>query len=312
MGKASNCIKMLMILKASNIVSKDELASRLETNKRNIVEYRKELEEAGYVIEYFPGKDGGYKLDKRSIFVTPDLNLEEEKALINGITYIKTRNDFIDKENYILASEKILGDYNKDYNVGIKYLYSNDVIGNDIKNMIRDIDIAIKHRVRIKFNYLSLKKHVSELKTIDPYDLIEINNVYYVIGYCRDSYMYKVYKINNERMSNVEVSNVNYNIDNDYNLYDIIGKDSLFKDYCEVEFIVKGTQAKLMNEKDLGKYLNKTKLNDGNLLIKGKIHGAKYLLGYFLSFGSELEVIKPQEIVEQMKKEAKKVYQLYK
>ena len=59
MGKSANCIRMLLLLKARGFLTKEELAQLLETNIRNISEYRKELEEAGYRIESTTGKYGG-------------------------------------------------------------------------------------------------------------------------------------------------------------------------------------------------------------------------------------------------------------
>ena len=43
-------------------MTREELAQELNTNVRNILEYRKELEEVGYVIEGTTGKYGGYQL----------------------------------------------------------------------------------------------------------------------------------------------------------------------------------------------------------------------------------------------------------
>ena len=51
MGKTANCIMMLQILNVRDIVKISELSEMLETNPRNIIEYRKELEEIGYYID---------------------------------------------------------------------------------------------------------------------------------------------------------------------------------------------------------------------------------------------------------------------
>ena len=44
MNRSSLCIKMLQILNAHDFVTTKELAERLETNPRNIIEFKKELE----------------------------------------------------------------------------------------------------------------------------------------------------------------------------------------------------------------------------------------------------------------------------
>ena len=51
MNRSAWCIKMLKILNAHNVVTKKELAERLETNPRDSAEFKKEVE------EQFPGQD---------------------------------------------------------------------------------------------------------------------------------------------------------------------------------------------------------------------------------------------------------------
>ena len=50
---------MLEILYSREIIGIAELARLLETNPRNIPEYKKELEKAGYVIDTVAGRYGG-------------------------------------------------------------------------------------------------------------------------------------------------------------------------------------------------------------------------------------------------------------
>ena len=81
MGKTSNCLKMLQILSSGRVYKGQELADILETNVRNIAEYRTELEMAGYYIEGIPGKYGGYRLITQSVIPTVRLNEAEQRAL---------------------------------------------------------------------------------------------------------------------------------------------------------------------------------------------------------------------------------------
>ena len=74
MGKTSNCLKMLQILSSGRVYKGQELAEILETNVRNIAEYRTELEMAGYYIEGIPGKYGGYHLITQSV-IPPEQNI---------------------------------------------------------------------------------------------------------------------------------------------------------------------------------------------------------------------------------------------
>ena len=67
MNRVSLCIQMLLLLNTHKRLSIAELASLLETNPRNIIEFKKELETAGYAINTYIGKYGGYELDKTKI-----------------------------------------------------------------------------------------------------------------------------------------------------------------------------------------------------------------------------------------------------
>lgn len=64
MGKAALCIRMLQILNSGKIYKVSELADLLETNPRNILEYKKELDEisidSGFLVK---------KLNSISLFV---------------------------------------------------------------------------------------------------------------------------------------------------------------------------------------------------------------------------------------------------
>ena len=57
MNRTSLCIKMLLLLKSRGKMNTSELAQQLETNPRNIREFRKELEVAGYNIKEIKGEN---------------------------------------------------------------------------------------------------------------------------------------------------------------------------------------------------------------------------------------------------------------
>lgn len=87
MNRTAKCIQMLILLKNKNIVSIEELAQKLNTNPRNIREYKKELVEAGYTIHSYRGSNGGYQLDHRARLILPQLTNEEIHALIHVNEY---------------------------------------------------------------------------------------------------------------------------------------------------------------------------------------------------------------------------------
>jgi predicted DNA-binding transcriptional regulator YafY len=83
------------------------LAAMLETKPRNIIEFKKELENAGYIIESTTGKYGGYSLKNTAEIQGIKLTEEDKWALTQGIEYLRARNDFVFKNEFNLAIAKI-------------------------------------------------------------------------------------------------------------------------------------------------------------------------------------------------------------
>ena len=71
---------MLQLLNTGLTLKVSELAEQLETTPRNIIEYKKELETAGFYIISMPGRYGGYKLVKETLCPTVKLT-EKEKVI---------------------------------------------------------------------------------------------------------------------------------------------------------------------------------------------------------------------------------------
>ena len=67
MNRTALCIRMLALLKVRGRMRIDEIAEALETNPRNVREFRKELEIAGYPIIQTTGRYGGYQLDTSAV-----------------------------------------------------------------------------------------------------------------------------------------------------------------------------------------------------------------------------------------------------
>ena len=80
-SKTEKCIKMLQILNRSGVVKIKDLAAQLNTNERNIPEYKETLTNAGYPIACVRGPAGGYYLPKKVMFPSLHLLGEEKQGL---------------------------------------------------------------------------------------------------------------------------------------------------------------------------------------------------------------------------------------
>ena len=115
-SKTTLCIEMLQILNSGRVYKISELANLLETNPRNIIEYKKELEDATYVIINKPGKYGGYKLAETCTIPSLKLTEDEKRILQVATDFIKSHGDFLDAQLYQKAMSKVFSSWGNVHN----------------------------------------------------------------------------------------------------------------------------------------------------------------------------------------------------
>ena len=155
MGKTSNCLKMLQILSSGRVYKGQELADILETNVRNIAEYRTELEMAGYYIEGIPGKYGGYRLITQSVIPTVRLNEAEQRALSSGAEYLKSRNDFPYSSDYEKAMGKVFAavKHEQPQEISVANRFPLAVDEQELSRRYDTVAQCIAHRKELEMDY---------------------------------------------------------------------------------------------------------------------------------------------------------------
>ena len=190
---------MLMILFTRDVVSINELAEELETNKRNIPEYRKELEAAGYSIETVSGRYGGYSLKKNNFFPTVRLTDAEKKALVDSFEYITKQKNFPSMPAYKTAMEKMMAaNHYRSVNDSEMIMIAKQPLSmpeEDIVARYAAISQCIERRQKLKMNYRSNDNVVRE-RLVHPYKLYMYNNAWFMLAYCEAAKDIRYFKLN--------------------------------------------------------------------------------------------------------------------
>ena len=314
MGKTSICIQMLQLLNSGRIYKISELAELLETNPRNIVEYKKELEEAGYYIDSIPGKYGGYKLGKRCLIPSLSLLPEEKKVIDLTNNYLLNRNDFLNKKEYLLAISKILSSISNNENQDnftIINRFPLSMCEADLKDRFNFLQDNIAKKRTVKFNYISLK-NVEKEYLFDPYELFMFNNAWFVIGWHHKKNSIAYFKIN--RITSFASTNQEFKIWSLYNKNDYLS-DYGFKnngDWYHIEFKATGNYAALVKERVYGKNQEVISIDENTTLVKVDMQNKENILVFILGFNKNIEVLKPDWLKEELVNFSKFLYDLYK
>ena len=184
MGKAAMCIQLLEILSTGRVYKISDLANLLETNPRNIVEYKKELEECGYYILSISGRYGGYQLEKSAVIPALKLLTEEKTTLLESFNYVMSKKDFPKKETLIKAMGKVSASIEleeKENDLLVVDHYQLTMSEKDIQERYHFIEEAIEKKRIIEIEYESIKSGL-KIHKLHPYKLFIYNNSWFFLA----------------------------------------------------------------------------------------------------------------------------------
>lgn len=316
MNRSALCIQMLHILYGrTKPISKLELAQLLETNPRNINEFKKELETAGYVIVSTTGKYGGYTLKEESIFPSLALSTEEIQSLQEANEYLKQNAQFLYYPPFSRAIDKFKAKAkSQSIQNELVYLQARKTSLSEEENaMWKLINQAKEKQFRIQFSYCSATGVQFEERIIEPYEMIVNDDGFYVLAYDISPHKkpnFKFFKIASSRMKKVKSIERKFARERDFKVYEHTGKHTLMKEMIEVEMKVQTKQARLILEKGIDNLLEQRWEKTG-LYIRFMMEGEIRVKQFLLSLGKDAQVLSPMFLVEEIKEELKLAIQRY-
>lgn len=306
MNKTALAIRMLELLYSYGKLDRKQLSELLETTPRKIIDLKMELETAGYYIESTTGKNGGYRLKDRLILPTLNLTESQKKSLLYAYEYLKMKNDFLYQKELNEVIEKVKIVSNTDHYDG-SIIYQKEESQSDIsKDIIEKIEDCIQKKLRIYLEYQSLSSKNIKLYCVEPYWVIYFEKSFYLIGYEINKNGFRMFKLVNQRLKSMKFTNEKF-IALDYKLDKIIGQFGLIKnELFQVEFLVKGLEARLLYERKIGINDKKEWIDDDTLRVETTVEGIYWIKKLLLSIIKDVEVISPAylkgEIISDLRK----------
>ena len=311
MNRTAKCIRMLTLLRANRLVSTKELAQALETNPRNIREFRKELEEAGYSIRIVRGTYGGYSLDTSTTLPLPALNRKQAQALRQTRDYIAAHPGLPFCEDALPALNSVLSQINRNgfEDDSIYFLVQDGQhqrLSKADQRLLRLIRKAMEDGMSLELSYLSKNGSTPKLRLVDPYELICQDTVWYLCGYDHSHDAFRTYRISSHRMLELHETFDRFVKDPTFRLQDHIGTNTLIKSEIEHYLIqVKSDQARFVEELYWGEDFKKQEEKDGYCTYSFYSPNAQYVLNLLTRFGPGVRLLEPKsrvsEYVEKLK-----------
>lgn len=306
MNKTSACIKLLQLLNCKEVMNKQELASVLEINPRNISEYIKELQVAGYDIVSVKGRFGGYHLNKTNLFPVLTLDEDEVKLIRDTNKFLEGTSEYLNYNQFYALMGKILSTSefpNMSHHIlTIIERYPLTMPKEEIIDRYNAFSVAIDQCKKCKINYLSSHNTVKD-HILHPYKVFVYNGSWFVLAWNETVHDFGYFKLN--RIQSVEVL-PNYFVrlkTYDESMYlDEFGMKQNGK-YYRIKLELKDLYT-VICERIYGRDQVITKVDDHTTILECDMQNKRMILTFVLSFGSKAKVIEPLWLKEEVLKEA--------
>ena len=182
------------------------------------------------------------------------------------------------------------------------------------RNFLAELYQHIIDKSVLTIAYQVFQKETQDLFIIHPYFLKQFNKRWYLFG--RNDEADKIFNIALDRIVSIEPNKRKYipNKETDFTEYfdDIIGVTKNEKEkIMDIVLLFNPAFANYVKTKPISPFQKQKELPDGSLEVRLKLIPNKELYALLLSYGSEVKIIKPQQLADRIKEEYVKALALY-
>ncbi len=275
-----------------------ELAEKFEVSVRTIYRDVDALSGAGIPIFAEAGRNGGIHLMNDFVLDRSVLSEEEKQEILTALQSINFTQNISSSETlqklsaiFHLSSENWLEvDFSR---------WGNKGTDNEKFELLKS---AVIHRKCVKIIYVNSYGTIRE-RIVQPLKMLYRSMSWYLKAYCTEKQDYRIFKLT--RIIDLEV------------LTDGFCKSS-FPELDETPSQAYNTiilrfpkymSYRVYDEFDITRV---SKKENGDLLVSAEMPEDEWLIGYLLSFGTQVDIIEPAYLRDIVAEQAKKIYEKYK
>ena len=296
---------MLRYLSSGKQYKNTELADAMETNVRNIPEYRKELQECGYKFESSSGKYGGIKLKESALIPSPCFSKEEKKALNFVSSFIEGQEVVYCRKDYEKAMGKIFAQMSGSEEGKVSYVKFLDkstyaLSAEELKKRCDFFSECIRKRKVVRLVYrTTIKRSVEE--EVEPYELALYHHSWVLWANSRIEKHLKTIELGH--IQSYEVTSLGFSRDIFFNERAFEkGEGPAFKDSPIRVKLRLSPLCPYVGDKEFGPNQKEEPQNDGSLILSFDSKNEEEVVPLVLSLEGECEVLEPPSLRDHISK----------
>ena len=270
-----------------------ELAEKFEVSVRTIYRDIDALSEAGIPIYTETGRNGGIHLMDDFVLDKAVLSEEEKQEILLALQSMNITKD----NSEILQKLSAVFHLNSENWLEIDFSrWGNQGRDNDKFNLLKS---AIIHRKRVKITYAGSNEKATE-RIVQPMKILYKSMAWYLKAYCTLKQDYRVFKLN--RIIDLEVLSDSF----PHQVFPELEKD-LKQIYKKIVLrFSKEAAYRVYDEFDMTQIEIQT---NGDFIVSAQMPEDTWLIGYLLTFGTQVDILEPAYLKEVLAEQAKLIYE---
>lgn len=293
--KESRLFRIVYYLLDKGQATAPELAEKFEVSVRTIYRDIDALSGAGIPIYAETGRNGGIHLTNDFVLDKAVLSEEEKEEILTALQSINTTQNISSSQTlqklsaiFQLHSENWLEvDFSR---------WGNKEFDNEKFELLKS---AVIHCRAVKIRYASSYEVINE-RIVQPLKLVYKAKAWYLKAFCEEKQDLRIFKLN--RILNVEILNKSFlrrdfsgsidTFEGEYNQITLrFPKEMAYRVYDEFD----KTQVQ--------------RQENGDFIVSAKMPEDAWLIGFLLSFGTQVDILSPAYLKEALAEQAKLIYE---
>ena len=310
-------IKMITMLNSNHKNwTANKIADFFDISVRTFHRDRKAIEDLGIPL-YYDRETKSYHIVEDYHFSSPNLSSEEARALVLAAKE-HDEGDFVYHKELKTALSKVVNSLPESFkkelsnmNQMFKYLTTPHIDFEAHKEKTEKLQKAIEEKKKVLINYFSLRRGKKKERIVDPYNLFIHNGAIYLVAYC--NLREKVLMFRVDRIKEFEIKDDQFTLPADFSLEDYMESVWGVERGEEMEVVLRftGRAAYLVREFNWHDSQEIEEIADDEILFYITTVSREELKSWILGYGSEVEVLEPEDFRQEIIAEINKMYKVY-
>ncbi|WP_276356112.1 helix-turn-helix transcriptional regulator [Cohnella caldifontis] len=309
--KVHRLLSIVMHLLNRKRMSGQELADLFEVSLRTIYRDLETINSAGIPIISYSGANGGYEIMEQYHIDRQIVTLEDLHSIMNALKGIRSSLDDPDLDTLIAKVGALMTKSEQSLleDAGETLIFDTNIWrgGHVDQAMMAGLRQAARNRYAVQFRYTNAEGQ-DELRTVEPIGLAWKGYAWYLYAYCRMRDDYRSFRLT--RIKQLVVTDERF-MRREASLEDLNARWGQQENEHEIRMVLRFHPRARVRVEEYFPPEEIERDEDGYFIVRTQHAEDIWLYGTLLSYGTDVTVLEPKHLADNVKERARQIFNQY-